>query len=113
MVNQRDYRKGLSLLTVETDLNVDSKSANERGPFLVGSLGLSCLYKRFLFCLGCSSRPSTKYFFLTVRFLNSFVPMAQQASEAAVLGLLSLSMCFWLKLKRFSILFDNYLVPIY
>jgi hypothetical protein len=27
------------------------------------SLGLSCRYKRFLFCLGCSSRPSTKYFF--------------------------------------------------
>ncbi len=26
-------------------------------------LGLSCQYKRFLFCLGCSSRPSTKYFF--------------------------------------------------
>ncbi len=30
---------------------------------MVGSLGLSCRYKRFLFCLGCSSWPSTKYFF--------------------------------------------------
>jgi hypothetical protein len=48
---------GPSLLTVETDLNVDSKSSNERGPSLVGSLGLSCRYKRFLFCLRCSSRP--------------------------------------------------------
>ncbi len=35
----------------------DSKSTNERGPCLVGLLGLSCRYKRFLFCLGCSSRP--------------------------------------------------------
>jgi hypothetical protein len=31
---------------------------------LVGSLGSSCRYKRFLSCLGCPSRPpSTKYFF--------------------------------------------------
>jgi hypothetical protein len=30
---------------------------------LVGSLGLSCRYNRLLFCLGCSSRPRTKYFF--------------------------------------------------
>jgi hypothetical protein len=36
------------------------------GPSLDGSLGLSCRYKRFLFCLGCSSWPSTKYFFLVV-----------------------------------------------
>ncbi len=41
----------------------DSKSTNERGPSLVGSSGSSCRYKRFLSCLGCSSRPSTKYSF--------------------------------------------------
>ncbi len=62
------------LLTVETEVNWDYKSTNERGPFLVGSLVLSCWYKRFLFCPGCSSRPSTKYFFLTAHFFNSFVP---------------------------------------
>jgi hypothetical protein len=56
-------REGWPLLTVETEVNGDSKSTNERGPSLVGSLGLSCRYKRFLFCLDCSSRPSTKYFF--------------------------------------------------
>ncbi len=39
---------------------------------MVGSLGLS--YNRFLFCLGCSSRPITKYFFLTVQYYSSFVP---------------------------------------
>jgi hypothetical protein len=32
----------------------------KRGFFLVGALGLSCWYKRLLFCLGCSSRLSTK-----------------------------------------------------
>jgi hypothetical protein len=36
-------------------------------------------------CLGCSSRPSTKYFFLAVTYFNSFVPIAQQAGEAVVL----------------------------
>jgi hypothetical protein len=33
------------------------------GSFLGGSIGSSSRYKRFLFCLGCSSRPSTKYVF--------------------------------------------------
>jgi hypothetical protein len=51
------------MLTVETKVNRDSKSTNERGPSLVGSLGMSCRYKRFLFCLGCSSRLSTEYVF--------------------------------------------------
>jgi hypothetical protein len=32
-------------------------------PSLVGSLGFSCWYKRFLFCLGWSSRPSKKKLF--------------------------------------------------
>ncbi len=35
-----------------------------KGSFLlVGCLGLSCRYHRFLLSLGCSSRPRTKYFF--------------------------------------------------
>ncbi len=59
----RETGEGWPLLTVETEVNGDSKSTNERGPFLVGSFGFSCWYKRFLFCLGCSSLPSTKYFF--------------------------------------------------
>jgi hypothetical protein len=32
-------------------------------------------------------------FFLTVHFFNFFVPIAQQASQAAVLGRLSLIVC--------------------
>jgi hypothetical protein len=33
------------------------------GPALVGSLELSCRYNIFVSCLGCSSEPSTKYYF--------------------------------------------------
>jgi hypothetical protein len=47
--------------------------------------------QEIFFCLGCSSRPSAKYFF------NSFVPVAQQPGQSAVLGRLSLSVCLWAK----------------
>jgi hypothetical protein len=86
-----ETREGRPLLTAETEVNGDSKSTNEMGPFLVGSLGLSCWYKRFLFCLGCSSRPNIKYFFLTLHYFNSFVHIAQLAGHAVVQGRLSLS----------------------
>ncbi len=78
---------------VEIEVNADSKSTNERGPFLVGSLGLSCMYKRFLFCLGCSNRPSAKYFFphrtwtILIRLSSS--------KQAAVMGRLPLSVRLW------------------
>jgi hypothetical protein len=36
--------------------------------------------------------PVQTFFFLTVHFFNFFVPTAQKAGQAAVLGLLSLSM---------------------
>jgi hypothetical protein len=64
----RETREGWPLLTVETEVIGDSKSANDRGPSLIGSLGLSGQYKTFLFCLGCTGRPNTKYFFLTYTF---------------------------------------------
>ncbi len=51
-------------MTIETEVNENSKSTNEMIlPWLVGSLVLSCRYKRFLFNLGSSSRHSSKYFF--------------------------------------------------
>jgi hypothetical protein len=82
-------------------VNGDSKSSNERAHSLVGSLSLSCRYKRFVFSLGCSpSRPGTKYFFISVNFFTSFVPIAQQAGLAVVLGRLSLCMCLLLRLER-------------
>jgi hypothetical protein len=74
---------------------VDSKSTNERGPSLVGSFGLSCRHKRFLFCLGYSLvGPVQNIFFphRIVHYLNSFVPIVQKAGQAVMLGRLSL-MC--------------------
>jgi hypothetical protein len=86
--NTRETREGWDLLTVETEVNGDSKSTNERSPSLVGSMGLSCRYKPFLFCLGCSGQPSTKYFFPGTLF-QLLCAVAQQAGQAAVLGRLS------------------------
>ncbi len=60
------------MLTVETEVNVDSKNANYGGPFLVGSLDLSCKFKRFLFSLGFSSR-TNKIFSLTICTLFQFL----------------------------------------
>ncbi len=71
------------LLTVETEVNGDSKSTNEGDPSLVGSLDLSCWYKSF-----CSALAA---FFLVVHYFNAFGPIAQQAGQAAVPGRLSLS----------------------
>ncbi len=89
----RETGEGRPLLTVEIEVNGDSKSTNERGLSLVGSSGLSCRYKRFLSCLGCSSRPRTIYFFPHRTLFHSFIPIAQQAGQEVVLGRLSLSIC--------------------
>ncbi len=71
--------------------NWDEWRLKDKGPSLVDSLGLSCQYKRFLFCLGCCTRPRTKYFFLTYTIWMPLSP-SPQAGQAAVLGHLSLSM---------------------
>jgi hypothetical protein len=64
------------------------KSTNERVlPWLVRWAAMSSH--------GCPSRPSSKYFFPTTHYFNSFVSITQQAWQAVVLGLLSLSMCLW------------------
>ncbi len=68
---------------------------HERGPSLVGSSGSLCQYKRFLFCLGCSSRPVQNIHFLTIHYFNSFVRNGQKAGQAVVPGPLSLNMCLW------------------
>jgi hypothetical protein len=51
-------------LTVETGVKEDSKSTNEKGPSLVGSLGNGhvVLVQEIFVWLFYSSRPSTKYF---------------------------------------------------
>ncbi len=90
-----ETREWRPLLTVETEVNGDSKSTNERGPSLVMFVGRVVPVQETLFCLNCSSWPSTKYIFLTIHYFNSFVPIAQQAGQAAILGRLSLSMSLW------------------
>ncbi len=85
----RQTRDGWLLMIDETELNGDSTSTNERGPSLVGYLGLACRYKRFLFCLGCFSRPSTKYFSSPHTISIPLPPFDQQAGQAAELGHLS------------------------
>jgi hypothetical protein len=92
----RETREGWPLLApVETELNGYSKRTNERGSFLVCSLGIPCRYKISLLCIGgCSSRPSTKY------YIKFFGPFPQQAGQAAVLGRLSLSVCLWIRTRN-------------
>jgi hypothetical protein len=50
-------------LVLTREQNRDSRRTFERGPSMVCSLGSLRRYTRFLACLGCSSRPSTKFFF--------------------------------------------------
>jgi hypothetical protein len=59
----RKTRKGWPLMTDETEVNGDSKSTNDRGPSLVGSLGLSCRrYKRFCSALAALVGPVQNIF---------------------------------------------------
>jgi hypothetical protein len=92
--------RGGHCLTVEIETNGDSWSTYERGHALVGSLGSLCRNKRFFSCLGCSSRPSTKIFFLPAHFYTLFLPNAQQAVQAVVPGRMSFNMCLWSYLRQ-------------
>jgi hypothetical protein len=64
----------------ETEANGDSRSKYGRYPSLVGPLGSSCRYKRFLSCLGCSSLPSVIFFF---NFICPHRPASWAVSRAA------------------------------
>jgi hypothetical protein len=98
----RETREGWPLLTAKIEANGESWSTYERGPSLVGLFGLTCQYKRLLSCLGCSSQPSTKYFFplRTLLYFTLFVPNAQQAGQAVVPGRRSLNMRLWSYLRQ-------------
>ncbi len=87
---------GRPLLTVKIEANGDSRSTNEIGPSLIDSLGSLYRYKRFLSCLDCCSRPSKKYVFPHfTHYFRTFVPIAQPAGQAVMLGHLSLNVCLW------------------
>jgi hypothetical protein len=89
-------------------LNAESKSINERGPSLVVSLCLSCQYKRFLIRLGCSSPPSTKYFYphrTLFPFLRPHRPASWAGSRAGSPVFVSVSVVsLVLRWKHLSIL---------
>ncbi len=53
----REAREVWPLLTVETEVNGDSKRTKDRGSSLVG-FRLVCRYNKFLYRLGCSSQLS-------------------------------------------------------
>ncbi len=76
----------IPLLTVETEVNGHSMSTNERGPSLVGSLGYPASTSDFCLALAALVGKVPNIFFLTVQYFNSFVPIAQQASQAVVLS---------------------------
>jgi hypothetical protein len=63
----------------------------------VNSLGSSCRYKRFFPAMAVLVGPVQNIFFFIVNFFNSFVPIAQEAGQAVVQGLLSLSVCLWVQ----------------
>jgi hypothetical protein len=73
----REIREGWPLLTVETEVNGDSKSTNERGPWA---------RRFFLSSFEALVGLVQNIFSLTVHYFHSFVPNAQQAGQAAVLG---------------------------
>ncbi len=92
------------MLFVETEVNGNSKTTNER----VGSLGSSCRYKRLLLsCLRCSEQPSTRYFFFAVHYFNLCVTITKQLGQAVVQGRLSLKVCLWLQHTRFLFYFSQ------
>ncbi len=75
----RETREGWPLLTVEAQVNGDSMGTNERGPSLVR---WACRAGTRDFCSALAALVGLVHF-------NSFVLIAQQAGQAAVLGHLS------------------------
>ncbi len=92
-----ESREELPLLTVETEVNGDSKSTNKRGPSLVACLACRAGTIDFCSALAAQGGPIQYNFFLTVHFFNSFAPIVQQAMQAAACILLCVSVapdCF-------------------
>ncbi len=89
-----ETREGWPLLTVEIEMIGDIKRTSERGPFLVGSLACRAGIRDFSSALAVLVGPVQNNFLL-VHYFKSFVPIAQQAGQAVVLGRLSFSVCLW------------------
>ncbi len=78
-------------MTVETEANGYSKSTYDRGPSLVLRWGWARRANIRDFCPTLVGTVQN-IIFLTVHYFTSFVPVAQQAGQAAVLGRLSFNM---------------------
>ncbi len=70
---------------------------NERGPY-TWLIHWACHVGTRNFCsaLAALVGPVQNICFLIVHYFKSFVPVTQQAGQAAMLDRLSLSMCLWL-----------------
>jgi hypothetical protein len=95
-IQTRDTRERWPLPTVETEVNGDSKSTYERGPSWSVCWAHSADTRDF-FALAAQVGLVQNMFLLIVHYFSSFVPIAQQARKAVVLGHLSLSLCLWSK----------------
>ncbi len=82
-------------MIVETEVYGDSKRTNERGPSWLVRWTCRAGTRDICSALAALVGPVKNIFFLTVHYFNSFVPIAQQAGQADVLGRLSLSVCLW------------------
>jgi hypothetical protein len=85
-VENGETREGWPLLTVETEVNGDSKRTIDRDSFLGWLVGL-VMPVREIFCHALAALVSTVHFFILL------VPVAQPPRHAVVLGRLSL--CLW------------------
>ncbi len=81
-------------------MNGESKSTNGREGSLPWLARWACraFTRDFCSALAALFGPEQNIFFLAVHYFNSFVPIAQQAVQAAVLGHLSLSVSLCLRL---------------
>ncbi len=93
----RETREGWGgpLLTIELRRMETHGVLMKKGSFLGWSVGLVLPLQKLLSCLGALVGPVQNIFFLAVDYFNSFVPVAKQGGQAAVLGRMSLSMCLW------------------
>jgi hypothetical protein len=77
-------------------------STNEGGPSLVGLV----VPEQDIFCSALAALVGPVHIYFsspyTIVYFTSFVPIAQQAGQAAVLGRLSLSICLWPGLSDFK-----------
>jgi hypothetical protein len=91
----RETKEGWPLLTVETEV-WRLKEYKRKGSFRAWFVGLFMPVQEILVLSLLAALVGTTFFFLTVHYFDFYVPIAQQAGQAAMLGRLPLSMCLWL-----------------